>query len=138
MASPESAAEVKQRLVRQLSLARAGLVVEASLAKKQFSPMAIAARSFANHKAYWLAGGAVVGVILVRLLFPPKIRSDISGKSARKRGVSGMLRGAAVAMVQRSALRWVWDNYQDRLLPHLPRSVQDAFHTFIQRQGPPL
>jgi len=138
MASSESAAEIKQRLVQQLAYARAGLVVEAALAKEQFRPLAIVTRSLTNHKVYWLAGTAVAGLILVRLLFPPKIRSDISGKTARKRGVSGLLRGAVMAFAQRSALRWVQDHYQDQILSYLPRSVQDAYHAYNPRQGPPL
>ena len=86
-------AELKRRVIAELELARADLFKETRRAQVDWNPATLARRSLQKHKVLWLIGGAVTGLILVRLVFPPKIRSDKSGGSDRKRGFSGIVGG---------------------------------------------
>ena len=133
MARTESPAEIKDRLVQQLRSARAGLATQAGLAKEEYSPMAIATRSFINHKAAWIAGGVVTGLLAIKLLLPSKNRSDISGKSARTRGLSGMLRGLFLTFAQRAALNYA----KDQLQKNFKNQFQDSVASFFNPQSPP-
>lgn len=128
MARKESAAEVKQRLVAQLRESRLALTQESKNAREQYQPTAIAARSFQNHKTAWIIGGAVAGLLAIRLLLPSKNRSDISGKTAKKRGFSGLLSGIALTLAQRAAMNYAKD--------HLQAHFKDTFSSYFDRPGP--
>lgn len=128
MARQESTAEIKQRLVQQLHESRLALATETQNAKAQYQPAAIAARSFQNHKTAWIVGGAIAGLIAIRLLLPAKNRSDISGKTAKKRGFSGLLGGLAKTLAQRAAMNYA----KDQLQAHF----KDSFSQYFDRPGP--
>jgi hypothetical protein len=128
MARQESASEIKQRLVAELRDARLGLAQESKAARDHYRPTAIAARSFQQHKIGWIIGGTIAGLLAVRLLLPTKNRSDISGKSAKKRGFSGLLSGIALTLAQRAAMNYAKD--------HLQNHFKDTFSTFFDRPGP--
>jgi len=128
MARQESAAEIKQRLVAQLREAREAVSREAQSTQEQYQPTAIAARSFQNHKTAWVIGGAVAGLVAIRLLLPAKNRSDISGKTAKKRGFSGLLGGLVWTLARQTALNYAKE--------HLQTHFKDSFSSYFDRPGP--
>lgn len=128
MARKESAAEVKQRLIAQLRESRQALSREAKSAQEQYQPTAIAARSFQKHKTAWIIGGAVAGLLAIRLLLPGKNRSDISGKTAKKRAFSGLLGGLVWTLARQTALNYARDHLQDRF--------KDTLSSYFDRPGP--
>jgi len=128
MARQESTAEIKKRLVQQLSESRLALSRETQNAKAQYQPTAIAARSFQNHKTAWIIGGAVAGLLAIRVLFPAKNRSDISGKTAKKRAFSGLLGGLVWTLARQTALNYAKD--------HLQSHFKDSFASYFDRPGP--
>lgn len=130
MARRETAAEIKQRLVAQLQESRLALSMEAEKAREQYSPAALASRSLQKHKIAWIVGGAVAGLVAIRLLLPSKNnRSDISGKTATKRGFSGVLSGIAKTFVQRAALNYAKD--------HLQAHFKDSLNSLFERPPGP-
>lgn len=128
MARQETAAEVKQRLVAQLRESRIVLSAEAEKARVQYTPAAIASRSLQNHKVAWIIGGAVAGLVAIRLLLPSKNRSDISGKTATKRGFSGVFGGIVKTFAQRAALNFAKDQIQTHF--------KDSLNSIFERPGP--
>ena len=89
MGKPSSnTAELKRKIIADLELARADLFIETRRAKADWNPVTLVSRSFHKHKVVWLIGGAVTGLFMVRLLFPPKSRSDKFGGSDKKPRIS--------------------------------------------------
>ncbi len=134
MASEESSAEVKQRLVQQLRETRSELQETATQAKEEYNPVAIVSRSMESHKLLWTAAGVVGGLILIRLVLPPKNRSDISSKSAKTRGFSGLLRGVAFSVAQRAAIQYAQHYLQQSL--QTPTLSKDIVSSVLQSPGP--
>jgi hypothetical protein len=127
MAGRESPAELKLRLVRQLHDARAALSTEASHAREQYRPLAIASRSFASNRLAWVAGGTVAGILLLRILWPSKNGSDISGKSAKTRGFTGLLWSVAQALAQRAVLKYAQDQIQKNFQNGIKSTLASLF-----------
>ena len=82
--------ELKRQLLLELDSARAELTHESRLARTEWNPATLARRSLEKHKLAWVIGGVVAGLVIVRLILPPKFRSDKFGGSDTKRGFSGM------------------------------------------------
>ena len=123
---------LKQQLIRELAIARGQVAEEAVRTRAELRPMAIASRSFTAHTGWWVAGGVVAGLILVRIAFPPKIRSDISHKSARTRGISGWLRTAVMGYMQKAALSYAANHIPEKFT----QSLTDRLQAFLNRYGP--
>ena len=133
MARSQSAtSDLKRQLVEELESARAGLAQETRLAQTHLSPAAIVQRNVEKHKVAWIVGGVVVGVVIVRLLLPPKIRSDKSSQSDKKRGVSGVLRSLAFTVAQRAAMNFAKDHFKD----HFKDQARSYLDSLLNRQGP--
>ena len=117
------AAEVKRLLLVELDAARSAVTQEVALAQVHLHPATLVRRSLEKHRWAWVAGGAVAGLILIRILLPTKIRSDKSGETARKRGVSVVASGLVFTLVRRAVtnyaakyLREHAKNYLDSIL----------------------
>ena len=128
MGRKRDAAEVKHRLLVELAEARTAITREAALAQVQLNPAAIARRSMEKHRWAWIAGGTVAGLILIRILMPPKFRSDNSAKTARKRGVGAFAAGFIFDLARRAVT-----NYAST---HLREHAQNYLATILNRQDP--
>jgi len=121
-------AELKRRVIAELELARAELFKETRRAQVDWNPLTLARRSLQKHKFWWLIGGAVTGLILVRLAFPPKFRSDKSGGSDRKRGFSGIFGGLLFKAARTAAFNYATKHFKDQAETYL--------HSMLNRQAP--
>ena len=126
--SEPATSDLKRQLVADLERARAGLARETRLAQEQLTPAALVQRSVARHKLAWVIGGVIVGVAVVRLLLPPKFRSDKSAGSDRKRGVSSVLQNLAFTVARTAAMNFAKDHFKDQA-----RSYLDSL---LNRKGP--
>ncbi|MBL9114156.1 MAG: hypothetical protein JNJ83_04045 [Verrucomicrobiaceae bacterium] len=129
----ESPEALKQRILQQLEASRSTIEEQATQVRDEYRPMAIASRSFSSHKALWIAGGVVAGLVVIKLLLPSRNnRSDISAKSAKTRGLTGLVRGVAFALAQRAVVNYI----QDRVQEKIPTSVKDSLISILQREPP--
>jgi len=125
--SPNSA-ELKRQIIAELELARSALFTETKRAQADWNPVTLATRSFQKHKVAWIVGGAVTGLIVVRLLFPPKIRSDKFGGSDKKRGFSGFLSGLVFKAARNAAINYATTHFKDQ--------AENYLHSMLNRQAP--
>lgn len=114
-----STAELKRQIIAELELARAGLVIETRRARDDWNPLAMVQRSLRNHPAVWIAGSAVVGFVAMRLLFPPKFRSDKSTGSDRKRGFSAILGSLLFKTARNAAINYFTQHFKDQAESYL-------------------
>ena len=114
-----NAAEVKQRLLVELDAARSAISQQVALAQVELNPATLARQSMARHRWAWVAGGTLAGVILIRILLPPKFRSDKSGEIARKRGVSALAMGLVVTLVRRALTNYATTHLRDHAKNYL-------------------
>lgn len=121
-------AELKRQLLQELDSARAELTYESRLARTEWNPATLARRSLEKHKLAWIVGGVVTGLVVIRLIFPPKIRSDKFGGSDTKRGFSGMMSGLFFTVARRAAMNFATTHLKDHL--------QNYIATVLKRQGP--
>ncbi len=128
MGRTRDAAEVKARLLKELAQARTAISREAALAQAQLSPAVVMRRSLEKHRWAWMAGGVVGGLLLIRILLPPKIRSDNSGETARKRGIAAVLSGLVFDLARRAATQYA--------TTHLRAHAQNYVDTILNRQDP--
>lgn len=92
----------KQQALRDLELARHDLARESGLAADEWSPRAVLARSFDNHRLLWIAGGLVAGLAAIRLLLPsaaPRGEDGFDHDLAARRRPSGGLTGGIVGLL---------------------------------------
>lgn len=125
--SQPTTAELKRKLIIELDRARVELGHESRMARAEFSPAAMAKRSLVKHKVAWVIGGVVTGVIVIRLLLPPKFRSDKFADSDTKRGFSGMLKGLFMTLARRAATNYATTHLKDHL--------QHYLESVLKRQG---
>lgn len=126
--STPATSALKRQLVLDLELARASLAEQTRKAQAQFSPFALVQRSVQRHKVAWIIGGIVAGVAIVRLLLPPKFRSDKSGQSDKTRGFTGIMRSLFFTVAQRAAMNYAKTHFKDQ--------ARAYFDSFLNRQGP--
>ncbi len=125
--NPTTPAALKLALVQQLHSARAALSHEARLAQVDLQPAALVRRSFAEHRTAWLIGGAVTGILLIRVLLPAKNRSDKNSEPAKKRGFRGLFTTLALSLARRAAMNYATDHFKD--------TAQSYLDSLINRQG---
>jgi hypothetical protein len=128
MASRDSR-ELKQQLIRQLNEARVDLLAHGQLARHELSPRALVSRSVAQHKFAWVIGSTVAGIALLRILLPPKIRSDNSGRPVRTGLLSSILSTVGSTLAKRAAAQFASSYLKD--------SAQNYLTSLFQRSGPP-
>lgn len=126
--SAPTPAELKRQVIAELELARADLFFETRQAKIDWNPVTLTKRSIERHKIAWIAGAAVAAFIVVRLVLPPKIRSDKSGDSGRKRGLAVLLGGLLFKAARSAAL-----NYAAK---HFKAHAETYLHSKLNRHGP--
>jgi hypothetical protein len=119
---------LKLQLVQDLQAARHALVQETHLAQVDLRPAALLSRSFAEHRTAWLIGGAVAGILLIRVLLPPKhIRSDKNDQPATKRGFRATITSLALSLARRAAMNYATDHFKD--------TAQNYLDSLLTRQG---
>jgi hypothetical protein len=128
MAHRDTAA-VKAQLRQQLDSARVELMAHGQLAKEELSPKALVSRSVAEHKTAWIIGAALSGLLLLRVILPPKIRSDNSHRSVKTGLLSGLLNTVVSTLAKRAATQLATRYMQD--------SAQNYITSFFQRKAPP-
>lgn len=128
MGRPQSTTELKRQLLLELDSARAELANESRLARTEWNPATLARRSLEKHKLAWIVGGVVTGLVVIRLIFPPKFRSDKFGGSDTKRGFSGMMSGLFFTVARRAAMNFATTHLKDHL--------QNYLAAVLKRQGP--
>ena len=120
-------AELKRQLVVQLDQARAELSFESRLASVEWNPAAMVRRSMEKHRIAWLVGGVAAGFLALRLLLPPKFRSDNFSGSDTKRGVKGFAGRMVTTFAKRAVM-----NYAST---HLKDYLQIYLESLLKRQG---
>jgi hypothetical protein len=111
--------ELKHQLIADLARARGELTTQAQEARLHLAPKALAMRSLQQHKVAWTVGGVVAGILIVRLMLPPKIRSDKWVQSDKKRPVSGGFGAVAYTMVRRAAMNYATKHFKDQAQHYL-------------------
>ena len=122
-----STAALKLELVQQLHRARTALSHETSLAQVDLRPAALLRRSFTEHRTAWLVGGAVAGIVLIRVFLPAKNRSDKNSEPAKKRSFRGLFATLALSLARRAAMNYATDHFKD--------TAQNYLDSLITRQG---
>lgn len=114
---PQQRGELKRRALADLDRARVLLSHHSERATLEFSPAAIVARSFQRHRAAWLAGAAVAGVVALRwfLSGSGKNERDKFSKSGTKHWLFGLLGGSLVSAGRKAALAYATKYLQDHL-----------------------
>lgn len=102
----------KQQALRDLEDARVSLAHHATLAAAEWNPRAMVTRSFEKHRALWLGGAALAGLVLMRVAWP-STRSDSGGSSNRSasRAWLPFLLSPVIGLVRKNAL-----GYASRLI----------------------
>lgn len=102
----------KQQALRDLEDARVSLAHHATLAAAEWSPRAMVTRSFEKHRALWLGGATLAGLIVMRLAWP-SARADGGGSSSRGAGRAWLpfLLSPVIGLVRKNAL-----GYASRLI----------------------
>jgi hypothetical protein len=119
--------ELKARLIAEMSEARAVMAHHAGVVSVEYTPTAILRRSFQRHKAAWMVGAAVAGLVALRLVFPSreaKNSRDKSGKPATKGAISGFLAGSLAAAARKAALSYAQKQVQHFIHNQLSPSVK--------------
>jgi hypothetical protein len=119
---------LKQALIRELQEARVDLLAHGSIAKEQLHPAALVSRSVAQHKVAWAIGSALAGLAIVRVLFPPKIRSDKTRPPDRTGLLSGVLGSLVQTLAKRAATQLATSYFKE--------SAQGYLTSLFQRSGP--
>ena len=122
------AAELKRQLIVELDAARSGISFHAQQAQQELNPATLVRRNVEKYRWAWIAGGAFAGVILIRMLMPPKFRSDNSGETARKRGVSAMASGLVFTLVRRAVTNFATKQLREH--------AQNYFESILKRRDP--
>ena len=120
-------AELKRQLVIELDRARTELAHESHLARVAWNPLALVTRSLQKHKLAWAIGGVVAGFLAVRLLLPPKFRSDKFSSSDTKRGSRSLLSSLFMTFAKRAAMNYASTQLRDQL--------QNYLDSLLKRQG---
>jgi hypothetical protein len=121
-------AALKAALVVQLQQARHDLARETRLAQTHLSPLAIARRSFTEHKIAWIAGASLAGIALVRTLLPARNnRRDKNDQTSKKRGLRGLLSSLAMTLAKRAAMNFATAHFKD--------SATSYLDSLLKRQG---
>jgi hypothetical protein len=131
MDQQESAEAVKQRILQQLEASRSSLVEEAAQVREEYRPMAIASRSFNDHKGWWIAGGVVAGLVLIKLVLPSRSKKNAVApvKAASSSGISSLVRGVVFAVAQRAVIHYVQDRVEQKLTPEM----KETLFSFLKR-----
>ena len=121
-------AELKRLLVAELELVRAELAHESRLARVEWNPVAIVRRSVQKHRLAWIIGGVFSGYVILRMLLPPKFRSDNFAGSDTKRREHGLFRRLVMTFAWPAAMNYASSYFKDYLQTYL--------ESFLNRHGP--
>ncbi len=110
--------QLKLRAVADLAHARTALSHHTERASLEFAPGAIISRSIQKHRAAWIIGAAVAGVVALRFVLPSrsrKNRRDNFSKSDRKGTLSRLLSSALMGAARKSAFAYAANYFQNYL-----------------------
>lgn len=114
----------KQQALKDLDRARNLLASHLHLASEEFSPKAIAQRSWREHPWIWIGAAAFSGLLIVRNLLPSpklKIERDNFGASATKGGLIALILSPMLGMARQAALKYGSQFLQNYLTQHFSR-----------------
>lgn len=114
----------KQQALKDLDDARGLLVSHMQLAKNEFNPKLIVARSVKEHPLVWLGAAGMTGLLLVKALMPtrrPKIERDNSAASAKKGGLIALILSSVLVMARQAAWKYGSRYLQTYLTQHFSR-----------------
>lgn len=114
----------KQQALKDLDHARTLLASHVHLASEEYSPKAIAQRSWKEHPWIWIGTAAVTGLLLVRNLMPSpkaKFERDNFGASATKGGLIALILSPMLGMVRQAAWKYGSQFLQTYLTQHFSR-----------------
>lgn len=99
----------KQQALHDLEYARASMAYHASHAAEDWSPRAIITRSVEKHRALWIGGAAVAGLLLLKALWPSRHTIYTHAgpvTSAKRSGWSALLLGPLIALARKYAVSY--------------------------------
>jgi hypothetical protein len=99
----------KQQALRDLDEARAQLGVHIHLASEEWNPRLLLRQSMQKHLWAWAAAAGVGGLLLWRVILPPRSRKndrDISGASDTKKGFMALLTLPLLGMARQAAMKY--------------------------------
>jgi hypothetical protein len=117
----------KQQVLRDLENARASLAHHASLAAEEWSPRAVITRSIEKHRALWIGGAALAGLVLIKFVWPSgdsNNRRDNFSATAKNRGLFALLLGPLLALGRKTILdygsQWFESYLRQKVSPNGP------------------
>lgn len=120
---------LKQQAVRDLEDARASLANHATLAADEWSPRAVVARSMERHRALWIGGAALAGLVLMKLVWPAgnaNIKRDNIIADAKNRGLFALLLSPLVALGRKTVLSYGAQLFETFLRQKVSPNESDA------------
>ena len=122
----------KEQALRDLAEARGVLGEHFHQAKAEWRPSVMVKHSMQTHRWVWVAAAGVTGMLLVRIMMPPKqppkrikIERDKSTSSATKGGLGALILTAVLGLARQSAIKYGTKYAQTYLHQHLSRHKGD-------------
>lgn len=120
--------DLKRQAILDIERARTALSYHTGRASVEFSPAAFLSRSFHRHRMAWIIGGAVAGLVVVRLILAPghgKNKRDSSADSGSNRTLSRLLTGSLFAAARKAAIAYAGKFVQDYIKHRMHPSPSD-------------
>jgi hypothetical protein len=113
----------KEQALQNLETARAALGEHLYQAAAEFNPRTMVRQSMEQHRWGWIAGAAIAGLLLVRLVLPRrrKFERDNAAASATKGGLIALILAPMLGMVRRAALTYATNYAKNQLRQYLSR-----------------
>ncbi len=99
----------KQQALHDLEYARASLAHHASHAVEEWSPKAIITRSVEKHRALWMGGAAIAGLVVLKSIWPSegaRNTHESSFAGVKNRGWLALLLSPLLALARKSVLNY--------------------------------
>lgn len=99
----------KQQALHDLEEARGSLAYHASHAAEEWSPKAIITRSVHKHRALWIGGAAVAGLVLIKAILPSRGSSrhhEASLSGAQRSGLFALLLSPLIGLARKSLMSY--------------------------------
>jgi len=113
----------KQRVLRDLEVARASLAHHATQAAEEWTPRALISRSFEKHRSLWIGGMALAGLALTQLFRSGGRRENFS-TAAKNSGLFALLLGPFLALGRKALLehgtQWFESFLHQKISPNDP------------------
>ncbi|MBN8419925.1 MAG: hypothetical protein J0L73_13485 [Verrucomicrobia bacterium] len=126
---PQEQLTPKQQALHDLEEARGSLAYHASHAAEEWSPKAIITRSVHKHRALWIGGAAVAGLVLIKAVLPSRDSSrhhEASLSGAQRSGLFALLLSPLIGLARKSLMSYGTQMVQSYLHQKISPNASDA------------